>query len=118
MSGESGWTLPSACLAVRAGVQTADGERPALLQGPVVIDPVFSSAWAPLITFLALLSAQNIGDVSAQKGVEFMFRSGTVGLLLHTRKLFIGLFQEACSHAVKKKNLILLYLCLEFYYLT
>lgn len=88
MSRESGWTLPSACLAVRAGVQTADGERPALLQGPVVIDPVFSSAWAPLITFLALLSAQNIGDVSAQKGVEFMFRSGTVGSLLHTQKAY------------------------------
>lgn len=90
MSGESGWTLPSACLAVR----TADGERPALLQGPVVIDPVFSSAWAPLITFLALLSAQNIGDVSAQKGVEFMFRSGTVGFLLHTQKAFHSLISR------------------------
>lgn len=57
-----------------------------------MIDPVFSSAWAPLITFLALLSAQNIGDVSAQKGVEFTFRSGTVGFLL--RKAFHSLISR------------------------
>lgn len=84
-----------------------------------MIDPVFSSAWAPLITFLALLSAQNIGDVSAQKGVEFMFRSGTVGFFCSTvRKLFIRLFQEVYRHSVKKILLFLLYLCSEFYYLT
>lgn len=53
MSGESDWTLPSACLAVRA----------VLLKGPVVIDPAFSSVWAALIIFLSLLSAQNIGDI-------------------------------------------------------
>lgn len=103
MSGESGWTLPSACLAVRAGVQTADGERPALLQGPVVIDPVFSSAWAPLITFLALLSAQNIGDVSAQKGVEFMFRSGTVGFFApHSESFSFTYFKRFTATPLKK----------------
>lgn len=59
-----------------------------------MIDPVFSSAWAPLITFLALLSAQNIGDVSAQKGVEFMFRSGTVGFSLRTQKAFHSLISR------------------------
>lgn len=51
----------------------------------MVIDPVFSSAWAPLITFLALLSAQNIGDVSAHKGVESVLRSGTVAFAPHTQ---------------------------------
>lgn len=67
MSRESGWTLPSACLAVRAGIQTADRERPVLLKGPVAIDPAidpaFSSVWPALIIFLTLLSAQNIGDI-------------------------------------------------------
>lgn len=63
MSGESDWTLPSACLPVRPGVHMADGERPVLLKGPVVIDPAFSSVWAALIIFLTLLSVQNIGDI-------------------------------------------------------
>lgn len=42
----------------------ADGEKPALLKGPVVIDPAFSSVWAALIIFLPLLSAQNIEDIT------------------------------------------------------
>lgn len=44
-------------------VHTADGERPMVLEGPVVIDPEFSSVWAALIIFPPLLSAQNIGDI-------------------------------------------------------
>lgn len=50
--GEKGSALPSPCLVVRPSVQTADRERRILLRGPVMIDPVFSSAWACLITFL------------------------------------------------------------------
>lgn len=84
----------------------ADGERPSLLKGPVVIDPVFSSAWAPLITFLALLSAPNIGGVSAQKGVEFMPRMTTVHrILLHTHKDFYSLIYRGFQ--LTKKNYFL-----------
>lgn len=67
-AGESGLALPSPCLVVRPSVQTADRERRILLRGPVVIDPVFSSAWACLITFLTPLPEQNIRDVGAKKG--------------------------------------------------
>lgn len=56
--GESGLALPSPCLVVSPSVQAADRERPILLRGPVVIDPVFSSAWAYLITFLTPLPEQ------------------------------------------------------------
>lgn len=39
-------------------------------RGPVVIDPVFSSAWACLITFLTPLPERNIRVVGAKKGLE------------------------------------------------
>lgn len=61
--GESGLALPSPCLVVRPSVQTADRERRILLRGPVVIDPVFSSAWAWLITFYTPGPEQNIRNV-------------------------------------------------------
>lgn len=76
-----------------------------------MIDPVFSSAWAPLITFLALLSAQNIGDVSAQKGVEFMFRSGTVGFLLHAQKAFHSLISRGFQPHQKKQTFLFCCIC-------
>lgn len=87
--------------AVRAGVQTADGERPVLLTGPVVIDPAFSSVCSALIIFLTLLSAQSIGDILwARRRVQkpcfdlaLLHR-----ILLH--KCFTHLFKEVSSNPV------------------
>lgn len=56
-------------LVVRPSVQAADRERRILLRGPVVIDPVFSSACACLITFLTPLPEPNIRDVGAERGL-------------------------------------------------
>lgn len=69
-AGESDLALPSPCLVVRPCVQTADSQRRILLTGPVVIDPVFSSAWTCLITFHTPLPERNIRDVAAKKGLE------------------------------------------------
>lgn len=62
--------LPFPCLVVKPHVQAADGERRILLKGPVVIDPVFSSAWTYLITFHTPLPERNIRDVGVEKGIE------------------------------------------------
>lgn len=67
--GRAGESEPSPCLVVRPSVQAADRERRILLRGPVVIDPVFSSAWARLITFLTPLPEPNIRDAGAKKGL-------------------------------------------------
>lgn len=45
-----------------------------------MIDPVFSSAWACLITFLTPLPEPNIRDASAEKGLKFLVWFGEVAL--------------------------------------
>lgn len=50
-------------------------------RGPVVIDPVFSSAWACLITFLTPLPERNIRVVGAKERLrEFLVWLGEVAL--------------------------------------
>lgn len=68
--GESGWASRSPCIPVRAGAQTADSERPILRVGPLLIDPVFSSAWARLITFQTPLPFTT--DEGANNNLEFL----------------------------------------------
>lgn len=67
---ESGSAPRSPCIPVRAGAQTADSERPILRVGPLVIDPVFSSAWARLITFQTPLPFTT--DQGANNNLEFL----------------------------------------------
>lgn len=57
-------------------------------RGPVVIDPVFSSAWACLITFLTPLPERNIRVVGAKKGLENS-QFGSVKLLWIQRRTHI-----------------------------
>lgn len=68
--GEGRVQLRAPCIPVRAGAQTADSERPILRVGPLVIDPVFSSAWARLITFQTPLPFTT--DEGANNNLEFL----------------------------------------------
>lgn len=63
--GNQAWLCPlPACLSERASKRQI-GRGQYCFRGPVVIDPLFSSAWALLITILTPLLEQNIRDVSA-----------------------------------------------------
>lgn len=63
--GNQAWLCPRpACLSERASKQKI-GRGQYCFRGPVVIDPLFSSAWALLITILSPLLKENIRDVSA-----------------------------------------------------
>lgn len=54
----------------RLCAQTPDSERPILCVGPLVIDPMFSSAWARLITFQTPLAFTT--DEGANNNLEFL----------------------------------------------
>lgn len=60
----------SGCVPRSPGAQTADSKRPILRVGPLLIDPVFSSAWARLITFQTPLPFTT--DEGANNNLEFL----------------------------------------------
>lgn len=108
-------------------------------RGPVVIDPVFSSAWACLITFLTPLSERNIRVVGAKERLReslvwlgevaldlasythrhlafhFLFFFWVGGKLLFFFFFFISLIHMKRSYFYL---LYLSYLCSEFHHLT
>lgn len=85
-----------------------------MLRGPVVIDPVFSSAWARPITFLTPLSEQNIRDMGAKKGLEnslVWFGEVALDLPLHTHivtSLFIFFLEITLFFFCKRISFYLL----------